>query len=98
MNLHQRYLEFRERFRHYTDEDLVRIFNRETGQNGWVGARGAFLKALYEELKARPLDISVIETTGGLSLSRPVRLESGKLVPDEDHSEGKGGGLIFVQQ
>jgi hypothetical protein len=84
MDLHEQYLEYKDRFSVYTDDELVQAFNRETGHNGWVGSRGAFLKALHEELRKRPMDISIIDSEQGMKLSHPVDLISGKLVRKEE--------------
>jgi hypothetical protein len=69
--------EFVQRFARCSLQELVDAFNREVGCTGWVSARGRYLVALYEELRRRPVDISVIDNGRGLRLARRVRLDAG---------------------
>ena len=63
------------RFKSYTLPELVEAYNGQVGCVGWVSARGRCLVALYQELKHRPVDISVIDTGKGMWLDNHVRLD-----------------------
>ena len=64
-----------------TNEELVRSFNREVDNPGWVIARSYYLSALREEFYSRNIDISkVINDSGGFKLNKKVRLDNNKLV------------------
>ncbi len=55
--------------------NLIAAFNREVGNSGWVGARGAYLIALRDEFDKRGFDYSIISGKGGgLSLKTKIKL------------------------
>lgn len=66
--------EFVLRFKGYSLQELVEAYNREVGCSACVSARGRYLVALYQELRRRPVDISVIDTGRGMRLDHRVRL------------------------
>jgi hypothetical protein len=53
MTIQQHYDEFVKKFGNFTNEELIEAFNKEIGNSGWVGARGAYLAALHREFKIR---------------------------------------------
>ena len=81
--------EFDERYKDASVEELVRAFNRDVGNRGWVSARGRFHIALAEAFLRTGLDCSsFIETDeqGGptsMSLDRHIRLEGARLIQAE---------------
>lgn len=55
-----------DRFKPYSDEYLVELYNHETMKPGWVFARGIFLARLTREFLSRGIDISqIINESGG---------------------------------
>ncbi len=53
------YLEFREFFKSKTNEELVKLFNKEVGNNGWTTTtRGSYLAAMHKEFLERGFNYS----------------------------------------
>ena len=51
------YLEFKERFKNMSDEELIEIFNKDKNNPGWTNSRAMFQGALHEEIEDRKLNI-----------------------------------------
>ncbi len=68
--------EFTERFRSASTQELVNSYNSQVGNRGWVSSKGRYLYALYHELKNRKIDISAIDTGGGLRLDQRIVLNT----------------------
>ena len=60
-DLSKNYQEFKDKFRSMSDSQLIDAFNREVGDSGWTGSRGAYLSALHNEFKNRHYDCAKIE-------------------------------------
>lgn len=78
--IEEHYQGYLKSFRKESLELLVERFNGEVGNYGWVGVRGAFLRALIETLEARGVDLTNITTqyddlnTKGHSFKYKVKL------------------------
>ena len=68
--------EYTERLRSVPTQELVDGYNRQVGNRGWVSSKGRYLYALYHEFKNRGIDISVIDTGGGLRLDQRIVLNT----------------------
>ena len=79
MTIQQHYDEFVKKFGNFTNEELIEAFNKEIGNSGWVGARGAYLSALHREFKIRNIDHTEIGDDEGLSLRHKVYLKDNRL-------------------
>ena len=66
--------EYVERFKAYSDLDIIAAFNREVGNSGWGTARSGYLSAIRHEFKRREIDISSISSDNGISYRRKVSL------------------------
>jgi hypothetical protein len=75
----QYYNEYIERFKSYSDEELIDCFNRDVGNPGWVSACASFLAAIHSEFDRRNIDYSDIGDSKSLSLKHKVYLKEGKL-------------------
>ncbi len=75
MTIQQHYDEFVKKFGNFTHKELIDAFNKEVGNPGWVGARGAYLAALHREFKIRNIDYSEIGDDESLSLLNKVYLK-----------------------
>lgn len=73
------YESFQNRLRLLNDEELIHTFNKEVGNLGWVGARGAYLAAIHKEFDRRSIDYSQIGDEESLSLKYRIKLEKGKI-------------------
>jgi hypothetical protein len=62
-------------------DDLIKAFNSEVGNTGWVRARGVFLTALHDSLLATGLDCSSFSSGGGMSLDEKVERQGDTIVP-----------------
>lgn len=72
--------EFVERLRGLSSEDLIKSFNSDVRNMGWVGARGRFLVAMRLELQNRGFDCSEIIDKRSMSMAHKIKLENNKLV------------------
>ncbi|WP_338763786.1 hypothetical protein WAF17_20420 [Bernardetia sp. ABR2-2B] len=89
--LEKMYKEFLEKFEESNLEQLIEAFNREVGNRGWAGVRGAYLMAMKDAfLKYKDLDSSsIIAKDGkGISLARKVRLEGNTLIAEGENFGG----------
>ncbi|MDO5105456.1 hypothetical protein [Capnocytophaga sp.] len=77
--LKEHYQDYKRKFSQQTIDELIEAFNREVGNNGWVSIRGAYLKALREELVVRDLDCSDFIYENSMSLRHKIYLEGNKL-------------------
>lgn len=64
-----------------SDSELVRRFNSDVGNPGWVAARARFHSALRAELTRREIDFSSIGDEKSLSFRRKVTLKGKTLEP-----------------
>ncbi|WP_291726373.1 hypothetical protein [Bernardetia sp.] len=95
--LEKMYKEFLEEFDNKTLSELIKDFNREVGNKGWAGIRGAYLMAMKDAfLKYEDLDSSSIidKDKNGISLGRKIRLENNVLVTE---GENFGGAAYSVE-
>ena len=60
--------------------ELVNIFNKETTCRAWVGARGAFQKALIQCLIESKVDISIVGDKHQISWKYPVYLDQNNVL------------------
>ena len=74
-NLKETYLEYLEQLKNEPVESLIERFNKETKVKGWVGRRGAYLKALQDALDFKDIDTSEISDGTKTSLKHPLRLK-----------------------
>ncbi|ATA89233.1 hypothetical protein [Capnocytophaga stomatis] len=72
--------DYKLRFSKMTIDELIEVFNREVGNMGWVGIRGAYLAALHQEFLSREFDCSQFIFEDSTSLQYKIRLEGKKLV------------------
>lgn len=77
---HKHYQEYLEYFKGMTDEQLVHVFNREVGNNGWVSARASYLGALHGEFENRNYNYSAIDNKKELSFAKKIKLFSKNLI------------------
>lgn len=69
------YMRFAEKFITYTIEQLVELFNREVGNNGWSSMRAAQDCALMDEFKRRGIDITAVSNGEVISFNHPVMFD-----------------------
>lgn len=60
----------------YTDQEIVYLFNKEVGNNGWTQSRAQFLSNLMTEFKNRNWDFSIIGDEISISLKQRIRLNN----------------------
>ena len=68
------YREYLERFKNYTDLDIITAFNHEVGSSGTGTARSGYLAALRHEFNRREIDICSISSDNTISYRRRVSL------------------------
>lgn len=71
--------EFKNRVATMSDEEVIEAFNRDVGNSGWTGARGAFHKALLQDFQRRGWHCDVIYDSDKNTLNLTSRV---KLNPD----------------
>ena len=69
------YMRFAEKFITYSIEQLVELFNREVGNNGWSSMRAAQDCALMDEFKRRGVDITAVSNGEMISFNHPVMFD-----------------------
>ena len=73
--MEKRKKEYLDWFKKKSNKELIGLFNREVGNNGWVSARADYLSAMNEEFDNRHYDYSIIKGThGDLYLRHKVKL------------------------
>lgn len=78
------YLEQLESLRRKSNEKLIKKFNREVGNNGWTGTRGAYLSALRDALEERNLELDeTVFGKGFTSYRHKVKLVGNKVIAVE---------------
>ena len=77
---HKIYQEYLATFGKMTDDELVKAFNKEVGNLGWVRRRGIFMAALHTEFESRSFDYSAVGGKGGLVFRKQIKLEGKKVV------------------
>lgn len=66
---------------HYAiDQELIDLFNREVGLNGWTTSRASFLAALHKEFEKRRFDFSAIGDSESLSFKHHIKLDDTKKI------------------
>jgi len=80
---HNIYQEYLDRFGKMTDDELVKAFNKEVGNSGWVGRRGIYLAALHKEFENRGFDYSIMGGKSGLAFSKRIKLEGKKVITED---------------
>ena len=63
----------------YTDQEIIKAFNKEAGNCGWGTARASWLGALHKQFDKRNFDYSAIGDKGSMSIKSKIKLE-GKVV------------------
>lgn len=69
------YMRFAEKFITYSIEQLVELFNREVGNNGWSSMRAAQDCALMDEFMRRGIDISAVSNGEMISFNHPIMFD-----------------------
>ena len=69
------YIKFALQFADMQITELVNIFNRQVGNQGWVGMRGYHDCALIDEFLRRGIDVSAIYNGKAISFAHPVRYD-----------------------
>lgn len=69
---HQWFLEDVERFKKYSNDEIIQAFNDQIGNPGMVSRRMSYLSAIHHEFKRRGFDYSLIGDTQSLSFARKV--------------------------
>ena len=75
MKHHIYYIKYALRFADMQIPELVTIFNRQTGLQGWSGMRAYHDSALTEEFTRRGIDVSAVHNDQSTSFARPVRYD-----------------------
>lgn len=57
-----------------SNEKLVERFNKDTESKGWVGMRGHYIEAIFEEFEKRNINVEVVR-----------KLENGRLYTNMNH-------------
>lgn len=70
------YIKFALQFVDKQIDELVTTFNREVGNNGWVGMRAYHVQALVDEFIRRGIDVSSIYDGKAISFARPIRYDN----------------------
>lgn len=73
------YNEFVERFKTYSNEEIIDCFNKEVGNSGWGTARASYLAAIQNEFGRRKFDYSDIGDKKSLSFKYEIYLEKDKI-------------------
>ena len=76
IRLYEKYMEALDK---YSDQEIIKEFNREAGNCGWGTARASWLGALHKQLEKRDFDYSAIGDKGRMSIRSKIKLE-GKVV------------------
>lgn len=77
------YMRFAEKFITYSIEQLVELFNREVGNNGWSSMRAAQDCALMDELIRRGVNVAAVYDGHEICFKRRIGFNSNdnKLTP-----------------
>ena len=66
------YIKFALQFVDKQIDELVTTFNREVGNNGWVGMRAYHDQALIDEFIRRGIDVTCVYDGHSLSFAHPI--------------------------
>lgn len=93
------YIKFARHFAGKQVEELVASFNREVGNNGWVGIRGFYDVALIDEFIRRGIDVSAVSDGRSISFARHVMYDkaANKLIAVPDGKRTCGPKAVFVE-
>lgn len=69
------YIKFALQFVDKQIDELVTTFNREVGNNGWVGMRAYHDQALIDEFQLRGIDVSAVYDGKAIFFTHPVRYD-----------------------
>lgn len=77
------YMRFAEKFITYSIEQLVELFNREVGNNGWSSMRAAQDCALMDEFIRRGVNVAAVYDGQEISFERRINFDSNdnKIIP-----------------
>ena len=75
MQQHIYYTKYALQFADMQINELVNIFNRQVGNQGWVGMRGYHDQALIDEFLRRGVGVSVVYNGKAISFAHPVRYD-----------------------
>lgn len=71
---------YRERFSSKPIPELIGIFNREVGSRTWTCQKSYFLRALFDEIASRGIDMSAIKDGNNISFAKHVAIDGNTLV------------------
>ncbi len=77
--------EFKNRLSTYTDDEIIRSFNREVEKTGWGTARAEFLSSLHYEFDRRDFDYSSIGNKECLSFKSYIQLDEVKRITTKNN-------------
>ena len=79
-NTNKLYQEYVSPFQKMNDDELIKAFNKEVNNPGWVRRRGIYLAALHKEFENRGFDYSTVGGKGGLMFSKKIKIVGKKII------------------
>lgn len=76
----QQVAKYREQFSSKSLPELISIFNKEVGSHAWTSQKSYFLRALFDEIASRDIDISAIKKGNNISFAKHVAIDGNALV------------------
>jgi len=62
------------KFKNYSDDELIKVFNKEVWNSWWTSARAEYLADIREEFNIRNFDYSEIWDKNGISYKNKIEL------------------------
>ena len=75
MQQHIYYIRYALQFADMQIPELVTVFNRQVGNNGWTGMRAYHDQALIDEFQHRGIDVSSVYDGKTITFAHPVKYE-----------------------
>ena len=75
MQHHIYYIKYALRFADMQIQELVTVFNRQVGLQGWSSMRAYHDSALIDEFTRRGIDVSAISDGDNITFTHPIRYD-----------------------
>jgi len=83
-------------FEKKSDQEIVKLFNKQVGVPGWCTSRGCYIAALHHEMERRNFDFSKVGGKGRLSFRHEIKLEGKTITVSKFDLENELGPDVIV--
>jgi len=83
-------------FEKKSDQEIVKLFNKQVGVPGWCTSRGCYIAALHHEMERRNFDFSKVGGKGRLSFRHEIKLDGKKIMYASSSPEKTHGPDVII--